>query len=43
MAPWEEDRSAAMQYVAITLLVLAADLGLGLFVGAFIRAGQSER
>jgi hypothetical protein len=32
-----------MQYVVITLIALAADLGLALFVGAFIRAGQSER
>ncbi len=43
MALWEEYRSAAMQYVAITLLALVADLGFALFLGAFIRVGQSER
>ncbi len=32
-----------MQYVAITLLALTVDFGFALFVGAFIRAGQSER
>ncbi len=32
-----------MQYVAITLLALVADLGFALFVGAFIRAARRER
>jgi hypothetical protein len=32
-----------MQYVALTLIALAADLALALLVAAFIRAGRSGR